>query len=37
MLEFAVAEGHVQIYKESDYTSDIIAHGSASGRVTRWN
>lgn len=28
MLEFAVAEGHIQIYKESDCT-DIIAHVSA--------
>lgn len=26
MLDFAVAEGRIQIYKESDCTSDIIAH-----------
>lgn len=26
MLDFAVAEGHIQMYKESDCTSDITAH-----------
>lgn len=26
MLDFAVAEGRVQIYKESDCTLDITAH-----------